>query len=238
MAGARQVEHASMPGFNADPGSAVVVAGSYVVRAVQTQVVPQGVAGRGIIMAGSRSSVEGVASTQAPQAGCKVASCKGGWQVTVNIMVGKAEGGRPGKGGVWRITAGCATMGQQYGSIRAWARQGVGGAVVGWYLAVPVVPVVDGERWSKGGVKVVVMMKRVAVGKALGGFEQAVGIRSMEEWFRHKMNREQLVGVTGQKVQASGGREVLRSERSGWGRQWRTQSGEVRRRDRGGQLMG
>ena len=38
----------SMPGFSADPGSAVMVAGSYVSRAVQTQVVLQGVAGEEI----------------------------------------------------------------------------------------------------------------------------------------------------------------------------------------------
>ena len=49
------------------------------------------------------------------------------------------------------------------------------GAVVGWYLAVPVV---NEKRLSKGGVRVVVMMRRVAVGKAPGGFEQAVGIRN------------------------------------------------------------
>ena len=32
---------------------------------------------------------------------------------------------------------------------------------------------------------------------------------SREEWFRHKMSRKQLVGITGQKVQAGGSRGVL-----------------------------
>ena len=30
-----------------------------------------------------------------------------------------------------------------------------------------------------------------------------------KEWFRHKMSRKQLLGITGQKVQAGGGRGVL-----------------------------
>ena len=48
----------SMPGFSADPGSAVMVAGSYVVRAVQTSTNTGGAAGSSWErdMAGSRSS--------------------------------------------------------------------------------------------------------------------------------------------------------------------------------------
>ena len=61
---------------------------------------------------------------------------------------------------------------------------------------------------SRNEVRVVMMM-RVAVGKAGGGFEQAVGIRSKKEWYRHKMSRMQLVGISGQRVQADGGRDVL-----------------------------
>ena len=38
----------SMPGFSADPGSAVVVVGRYTVKAVQTQVLLQGPIGREI----------------------------------------------------------------------------------------------------------------------------------------------------------------------------------------------
>ena len=44
-----------------------------------------------------------------------------------------------------------------------------------------------------GGTRVVVLMRRVAVGKTAGGVEQAVGIRCRQEWCRHKMGRGQLV---------------------------------------------
>ena len=86
------------------------------------------------------------------------------------------------------------------------------------------------------------MMMRVAVGKAAGGFEQAVRIRSRKEWYRHKMGRWQLVGILGQRVHAC--RQVV-AERCWWrgkrfggngqDKQWRTQSGEERSRDSGGQ---
>ena len=76
-------------------------------------------------------------------------------------------------------------------------------------------------------------MGKVAVGKAAGGFEQAIGIRSRKVhekgWCGHKMSREQLVGITGQNVQTSGGREVLVAWRGrGFGRDghdkwWRIQ---------------
>ena len=38
----------SMPGFNVEPGSAMMVAGNYVVKAAQTQIILQGAAGREI----------------------------------------------------------------------------------------------------------------------------------------------------------------------------------------------
>ena len=101
--------------------------------------------------------------------------------------------------------------------------------------------VVDEKRLNRNGVRVVVMMRRVAVGKAAGGFEQAVRIRSRKERYRHKMSRKQLVGISGQRVQADGGREVLvegrgrRSGRNGQDKWWRTQSGGGRSKDSGGQ---
>ena len=52
-------------------------------------------------------------------------------------------------------------------------------AVVGWYL--PVLVVDDEQMEEGGGVRVVVMMKRVAVGRTAGGVDQAVGIRSRME---------------------------------------------------------
>ena len=59
-------------------------------------------------------------------------------------------------------------------------------------------------------------MRRVAVGKEAGGFEQAVGIRSRKEWYRHKMSRKQLVGISGQRVQTDGGSEVLVEGQEVW----------------------
>ena len=45
---------------------------------------------------------------------------------------------------------------------------------------------------------VLIIMERVAVGKTAGGVEQAVGFRCRQEWHRYRMNRERLVGITGQ----------------------------------------
>ena len=89
---------------------------------------------------------------------------------------------------------------------------GLRGAVVGWYLPVLVV---DEEKVKRRGVRVKVVMKRVAVGRTAGGDEQAVGIRSMQEWHRHKMSRQQLVGITGQRVQVCGN-EVLMEGQEVW----------------------
>ena len=51
-----------------------------------------------------------------------------------------------------------------------------------------------------------------------GRFGQAVGvrIRCRQGWHRYKMGRKQLVGITGQKVQADGGREVLVEGQEAW----------------------
>ena len=76
--------------------------------------------------------------------------------------------------------------------------------------------VVDEERMESGGVRVMVSIKRVAVGNAAGGSEQVVGIRCRQEWHRYRTGREQLVGTTGQRVQADGGREVLVEGQEVW----------------------
>ena len=85
--------------------------------------------------------------------------------------------------------------------------------------------VVDEEQMKSGGVRVVVMMKRVAMGRTAGGVDQAVGIRSRREWQRHKMSRKQLVGITGHKVQADGGSEVLVERQEVW-EEWTGQTVE------------
>ena len=100
---------------------------------------------------------------------------------------------------------------------------GLRGAVVGWYL--PVLVVDEEQMKKKGGVRVVVLMKRVAVGRTAGGFEQAVGIRCRQEWCKHKMSREQLVGITGQRVRADGDKEVLMEGQEIW-EEWTGQTVE------------
>ena len=76
-----------------------------------------------------------------------------------------------------------------------------------------------------GGVRLKVLMKKVAVGRTAGGFEQAVGIRCRQEWNRYWMSREQLVGITGQRVQADGGKEVLVEGHEVW-EEWTEQAVE------------
>ena len=70
-----------------------------------------------------------------------------------------------------------------------------------------------------------VLMKRVAVGRTAGEIEQATGIRCRQEWCRHRMNRKQLVGITGQRVQPDGGRGVLVEGNEVW-EEWSGQTVE------------
>ena len=65
--------------------------------------------------------------------------------------------------------------------------------------------VVDEVKMKRGGDKMKVIMEGVVVDRIAGGLEQAVGIRCRQEWHRHRMGREQLVGITGQKVQGAVG---------------------------------
>ena len=76
--------------------------------------------------------------------------------------------------------------------------------------------VVDEEQMKKERVKVVVLMKSVAIDRTARGVEPAVGTRCRQEWHRHKMSRGQLVGTTGQRVQADGDKEVLMEEQESW----------------------
>ena len=62
-----------------------------------------------------------------------------------------------------------------------------------------------------------VQMKRVAVGRTPGGFEQAVGIRTRRERCRHNMSREKLVGISGQMAQTEGVPEALVEGQEVWG---------------------
>ena len=152
-------------------------------------------------------------------------------------MMHGASGGwltrlRGGKG--WSVgaggTDGCAARAQQWQG-RAWDERS----------RDRVVTASAGGGWRGGlgrsGVGVVHGngdQGRVAVGKAAVGFGQAVAIRSREEWCRHKMSRKQPVGITGQRVQASGGREVLVGGPGGLAGVGRT-SGGGQRGEGGGQ---
>ena len=73
------------------------------------------------------------------------------------------------------------------------------------------VSVVDEKKHSGSGVVVVVRMRRVAVGRAVGPYQQqwGVGIRGRAEWCRHTMGRRQLVQITGGLAKADGQEEVL-----------------------------
>ena len=95
---------------------------------------------------------------------------------------------------------------------------------VAWaYELAVLVLVVDEGQMRSGGVRLKVLMQKVAVGRAAPGFEQAVGIRCKQQWHEYKMSREQLVGITGQKVQADGGRVVLVEGHEVW-EEWTEQA--------------
>ena len=80
------------------------------------------------------------------------------------------------------------------------------GEVVGWYLPVRVV---SEKALTRAGVRVMVHMRRVAVGRSAGAYAQAVGIRSKEEWYTQAMGRKRLVGIIGSLSHADGQEEVL-----------------------------
>jgi hypothetical protein len=90
---------------------------------------------------------------------------------------------------------------------------------------LPVLVVVEKQMKRVGGVRVVVLTERVAVGRTAGGFGQAVGIRCRQGWYKHKMSRKQLVRVTGQRVQTDGDKEVLVEGNEVW-EEWTGQTVE------------
>ena len=201
-----------MPGFRVDPGGAELVAGRYTVKAVQTQVTLQGDAGREIwlgvdlLRGGGREKVTGWMHSGELQ---RRAAGDADWLARLR---GRAREGWSVEDHSWVCSGGPAVTGH-----------GLRGAVVGWYLPVLVV---DEEQMKRvGGVRVVVLMKRVAIGRTAGGVEQAVGIRCRQEWHRHKMSRRQLVGTTGQRVQADGDKEVLVEGQEIW-EEWTGQTVE------------
>ena len=154
----------SMPGFRVDPGGAELVAGRYTVKAVQSQVSLQGAAGRetwlgvDLLRGGGRTKFTGWMHSGELQ---RRAAGDADWLARLR---GRGREGWSVEDHSWVGSGGPAVTGH-----------GLRGAVVGWYLPVLVV---DEEQMKRvGGVRVVVLMKRVAVGRTAGGVEQAVGIR-------------------------------------------------------------
>ena len=162
-----------MPGFSVNPGSAVQVAGNYSVKAVQTQVTLQGTAGRetwlgvDLLRGGGGGKVTGWMQSSELQ---ERTAGDADWLARLR---GRGREGWSVEDHSWVCSEGPAVTGH-----------GLRGAVVGWYLPVLVVD----ERQMKrvGGVRVVVLMRRVAVGRTAGGVEQAVGIRCRQEWCKHR----------------------------------------------------
>ena len=186
-----------------DPGGAVMVGGSYTVKAVQAQVSLRGAAGRetwlgvDLLRGGGGGKVTGWMQS------CELQERAAGNADWLARLRGKGKEGWSVEERRWTGSGSPAVAGH-----------GLRGVVVGWYL--PVLVVDEEEMKKAGGVRVKVMMKKVAVGRTAGGFEQAVGIRCRQEWHRHKMSRRQLVNITGQRVQADGGSEVLVEGQEVW----------------------
>jgi hypothetical protein len=185
----------SMPGFRVDPGGASLVVGSYIVQAVQTQVTIKGAAGRetwlGVDLLRGGSGVKVTGWIHSGELQMRAAG-DGGWLARLR---GRGREGWSVEDRSWVRSGGQAVSGH-----------GQRGAVVGWYLPVLVI---DEKLMRVGGTRVVVLMRRVAVGKTAGGVEQAVGIRCRQEWCRHKMGRGQLVETIGRRVQTDGGKEIM-----------------------------
>ena len=211
-AGKEQQSKWSMAGFRVDPGGAELVAGSYIVKAVQSQVTLQGAAGRetwlgvDLLRGGGRAKFTGWMHSGELQ---RRAAGDADWLARLR---GRGNEGWSVEDHSWVGSGGPAVTGH-----------GLRGAVVGWYLPVQVV--VEKQMKRVGGVRVVVLMKRVAIGRTAGGVEQAVGIRCRQEWHRHKMSRGQLVGTTGQRVRADGDKEVLMEGQEIW-EEWTGQTVE------------
>jgi hypothetical protein len=201
-----------MPGFRVGPGDAELVAGQYSVKAVQTQVTLQGLAGRetwlgvDLLRGGRGGKVTGWMQSSRLQ---EKAAGDADWLARLR---GRGREGWSVEDHSWVCNESPAVTGH-----------GLRGAVVGWYL--PVLVVNEKQMRRVGGISVVVLMRRVAVGRTAGGVEQAVGIRCRQEWYRHKMSREQLVGITGQRVQADGSKEVLVEGNEVW-EEWTGQAVE------------
>ena len=184
-----------LKGFSTSPGGTKPVAGKYTVGALESQVWVQGEAGTEVWL------------------GVKLARSKGGgigWMHSGELQrrVGDDCGWREKPRGKGREGWMVQRHRWESNGKEAVVGRGNKGEVLGWYLPVRVV---DEKALTRAGVKVVVQMRRVAVGRSAGAYTKAVGIRSRREWYRcrHTISRKELVGITGRLVHADGQEEVL-----------------------------
>jgi hypothetical protein len=140
----------------------------YTVEAVQSQVIQQGPACKDIWLAVGLRKGKGGEKVTGWMQSSELQRRAVGNAVWLARLRGKAREGWSVEGHNWECSGSPAATGH-----------GMRGAVVGWYLPVLVV---DEEQMKKvGGVRLKVLMKKVAVGRTAGGFEQTVGIRCRQE---------------------------------------------------------
>jgi hypothetical protein len=186
-----------LEGFSTSPGGTKPVAGCYTVGVVESQVWVQGPAGTevwlGVKLAGTRGSRGSVIGWIFSG---KLQGLVGGDRRWWDRLRGNGKEGWMVQGHKWEANSGEAAVAGGIGK----------GEVVGWYLPVRVV---SEKALTRAGVRVVVQMKRVAVGRSAGAYAQAVGVRSRKEWCIQTMSRKMLVGTTGRLLHADGQEEVL-----------------------------
>ena len=142
----------------------MLVAGRYTVEAVQSQVIQQGPAGQEIWLAVGLRRGKGGENVIGWMQSSELQRRTAGDVVWLARLRGKVREGWSAEGHNWECSGSPSATG--HGTRRA---------VVGWYLPVLVV---DEEQTKKvGGVRLKVLMKKVALGRIAGGFEQTVAIR-------------------------------------------------------------
>ena len=170
------------------------MAGSYAVGAGESHVWVQGPTCTkvwlGVKLSGTRGSVIGRISSE------KLQRLVGGNDRRWDRLRGKGKEGWMVQDHRWEAASGEAAA---VGNIKK--RE-----VVGWYLPVRVV---SEKAPTRAGARVMVQMRRVAVGRSAGAYAKAVGVGSRKEWCIQTMDRKKLAGITGRLLHADGQEEVL-----------------------------
>ena len=98
-------------------------------------------------------------------------------------MARETQGQRAGKGGLCRSTDGRATRGRQQQVKASEGKWWAGTRQLGHVLGTCGIDL-DEESLTRARVRVVVQMRRVAVGRTAGAYIHAMGIRCRKEWVR------------------------------------------------------